>query len=203
MNELEMFRKAESYVMQHYSDEIESVREFLTIDLNDVDKCFFMRQYTHVVYCSGFNWDVVNDKWDKISDTYYHFDIPSIVLHESEIRLEAMKIIKYEKKIESILDTARWLNALSDTDFKQYLFDGKKNLNVFKNLGYIADKTKYHLGLCLGFDNAKPDVHITRLAKQFNKDPLIFCKDLSETTGLPVRVVDAILWRASKMGVIH
>jgi len=176
--------------------------EFLKIKLEEVDKEFFMRQYTHVVYCSGFKYQIVSDRWDEIEDVYYFFDVDSIVLFADQIQEEAMKIIGHKKKIEAILSTAKWLKTLSQDRFMRFLKDSSKNVNLFKQLGYIGDITKYHLALCLGFDVSKPDVHITRIATKFNEDPLLLCKNLSAKTGYPVRIVDAILWRASEQRVL-
>ena len=199
---IEVFEIAKNYIISNYPSDIETAMEFLKINLDEVDKTFFMRQYIHVVYCSGFKYQIVSDRWNDIEDVYYYFDPPSIVLFTDTIREEAMKIIGHRKKIEAILSTAKWLNILSEDKFKQFLQDAKKNIDLFKQLNYIGDITKYHLALCLGFDVSKPDVHITRIANRFNEDPLELCETLSKKTGYPVRIVDAILWRAAERGVI-
>ncbi|GAH39159.1 unnamed protein product, partial [marine sediment metagenome] len=102
---LELFHTAESYVVQHYYSEIKEARKLLKVTLEDVDKTYFMGKYIHVVYCSGFKWSVVNRRWDEIRDTYYYFDVDSIVLFTDEIREEAMKIIGHKNKIDAILKT--------------------------------------------------------------------------------------------------
>lgn len=199
---MEVFEIAKRYIIANYPSDIDTAIEFLKINLDEVDKTFFMGQYTHVVYCSGFKYQIVSERWGEIEDAYYFFDLPSIVLFTDSIREEAMKIIGHRKKIEAILSTAKWLNILSDEKFKRFLKDAEKNIDFFKQLSYIGDITKYHLALCLGFDVSKPDVHITRIANRFNEDPLELCKTLSKKTGYPVRIVDAILWRAAERGVI-
>ena len=199
---LDLFRRAEGYVTQHYYEDIETAKKFLEISLEDVGKGFFMCQYAHDVYCSGFRYEVVSKRWDEILDAYHDFDVDYIVLYKDKVRAEAMKIIAHTKKIEAILTTAKKIRDMSEERFKQFLFDCRKNLDLFKRLGYIGDVTKYHIALCLGLDVSKPDVHITRIANHFNKDPLSFCRDLAEETGYPVRIVDAILWRAAERGVL-
>lgn len=199
---LELFRTAEAYVLQHYYSDIENARELLKVKLEDLNKHYFMLQYTHVVYCSGFKWKVVDEKWLDILKVYYYFDLDLIVENMDEIRVKAMEIIGHRSKIEAILDTAKWLRLLPEERFRRFLLDGGKNLNLFKRLGYIGDITKYHLAFCLGVDVSKPDVHITRFADHFNKDPLTICKELSEETGHPIRIVDAILWRAAEQGIL-
>ena len=118
------------------------------------------------------------------------------------MKKEALKIINYERKIDAIIKTTKWLHETSESEFKRFLLDAQKDIKIFKQLDYIGDITKYHLALCLGFNVAKPDVHLTRIAGHFNKDPLELCKKLSQETGYPVRIVDAILWRAAERGII-
>lgn len=199
---LALFHKAESYVMQHYYSEIENARELLKVNLEEVNKHYFMLQYTHVVYCSGFKWEVVDKKWSDILKVYYYFDLDLMAENTDEIREKAREIIGHRRKIEAILNTAKWLRLLSEERFRQFLLDGRKNVDLFKRLDYIGDITKYHLAFCLGIDVSKPDVHITRIAKHFDRDPLSFCQELSDETGHPVRIVDAILWRAAERGVL-
>jgi len=202
MNEIEMFRKAESYVMQYFSEDVENTKELLKIKLEEVNKHYFMTQYTHVVYCSGFRWKVVDRKWPDIIKAYYYFDFDLIEENTEEIREKAKLIIAHKGKIEAILKTSKWLRTLTEEKFRQFLLDGGKNLNLYKRLDYIGDITKYHLAFCLGIDVSKPDVHITRFAEHFNKDPLTICKELSQKTGHPVRVVDSIIWRASEQKIL-
>ena len=199
---LDLFRVAEGFVLQHFKEDIETAKEFLKISLDAVGKGFFMCQYAHVVYCSGFRYEIVSRRWDEILDAYHDFDLEYIVLFSDQVRAEAMKIIAHKRKIEAILDTAKRVRNMSEATFKQFLFDCEKNLDLFKRLDYIGDVTKYHIALCLGLDVSKPDVHITRIANHFNQDPLSFCRDLAEETGYPVRIVDAILWRAAERGVL-
>ena len=200
---LEVFRKAESYVFQHHFSDIENARELLKVKLEEVNKHYFMLQYTHVVYCSGFRWKVINEKWYDIARAYRYFDLDLIAENLDEVREKAREIINHTRKIEAVLDTAKWLRLLSEERFRRFLLDGRKNVNLFKRLNYIGDITKYHLAFCLGIDISKPDVHITRFAEHFDKDPLTICKELSDETGHPVRIVDAILWRAAEQKVIN
>ena len=189
--------------MQHYYSEIENARELLKIKLEEVNKHYFMTQYTHVVYCSGFRWEIVDRKWLDIIKVYYYFDLDLMVENTNEIRDKAKEIIGHKRKIEAILSTAKWLRRLSEEQFRRFLLDGGKNVDLFKRLDYIGDITKYHLAFCLGVDVSKPDVHIARFANHFNRDPLTVCKELSEETGHPIRIVDAILWRAAERGVLN
>ena len=54
----------------------------------------------------------------------------------------------------------------------------------------------------MGFDVIKPDVHVQRIADYYDMDPFKMCEELSEQTGLPKRMIDAILWRAAEQGQI-
>ena len=77
---IEVFEIAKNYIIANYPSDIETAMEFLKINLDEVDKTFFMGQYVHVVYCSGFKYQIVSERWDKIENAYYYFDLPSICL---------------------------------------------------------------------------------------------------------------------------
>lgn len=203
MSLIQVFNEAFDFVSCKYPDELTSVYDFLKIDLEQVDKRFFYAQYIHVVYCSGFKWKVVNERWPEIEAAYHEFDYNYVSRNPHSTRQNAEKIINHQAKIKAIINTAHYLREVSEEKFKQFLRDGKKNINLFTQLPYIGDITKYHLGLCLGFDVAKPDVHIQRLADYYRMDPFEMVNQLSAQTGHPVRIIDAVLWRASEQRIVH
>ena len=198
-----LFATAQNYVETYYMEELETVEKFLEINPEDIDKQFFYAQYTHVVYCSGFRWSVVVEKWPRIERAYRNFDAEAVKRNRDQVQAEASLIINHKGKIKAILDTAEWLTNVSPEYLTRFIKDASQNIDMFKRLGYIGDITKYHLGLCMGFDIAKPDVHIQRLADRFNMDPFQMCKQIAGETGLTVRKVDAILWRAAEQGAIR
>lgn len=89
---------------------------------------------------------------------------------------------------------------------RQQLFVGylqaADKLAYCEQLPWVGPVTKYHLAKNLGADVAKPDVHLTRLAKAEGCSVQELCERLATMTGLRVATVDVILWRACAVGIV-
>lgn len=83
----------------------------------------------------------------------------------------------------------------------EYLVSDDK-LGFCRSLPWIGDITKYHLAKNLGFDVAKPDVHLQRLADREGCSVQSLCERLAAETGMRVATVDTLLWRACADGYI-
>lgn len=57
-----------------------------------------------------------------------------------------------------------------------------------------------HFAKNIGLNVAKPDVHLTRLAKHYGEPVQGLCSRLAETSGHRVSVVDYVLFRAAERG---
>jgi hypothetical protein len=56
--------------------------------------------------------------------------------------------------------------------------------------------TVWHLAKNLGFDAAKPDRHLVRIAEHYGFDhPRAFCTAIAQASSDPVKVVDLVVWR--------
>ena len=203
MSLIDVFRKAERFVKYNYSDDLKDVYYFLNINPDEISKEFFFRQYTHVVYCSGFRWAVVKEKWPQLQEAYYDFDYIKVNWNREQVKKAAQKIINHKAKINAMLEMAATLSEWNQEYFKSYIQLAKKNIDAFEGLPYIGKVTKYHLGICMGFNVIKPDTHIQRLADHYRLSPFEMCETLSNQTGHPIRIIDAILWRASEQKAIN
>ncbi len=85
---------------------------------------------------------------------------------------------------------------ISDKQWFEKLQHSPCKIIYLGSLPFIGDITKYHLARNLGIDVAKPDRHLTRLAKIFHYDDVQeMCKYLSDKTGDRIGTVDVVLWR--------
>lgn len=71
-----------------------------------------------------------------------------------------------------------------------------------KGLPFIGEITKWHLAKNLGYDVAKPDRHLVRIANRFNTDCFTLCRKLAKETGYRIATIDLIIWRAANLGFI-
>jgi len=78
----------------------------------------------------------------------------------------------------------------------------KANLSTpekLQELSYIGPVTRYHLARNIGLlDCVKPDLHLIRLAKHWGfADCVIMCKEMGDGSGLPLGIVDLVVWYAA------
>ena len=76
----------------------------------------WLSQMSKCIFQAGFNWKVVNNKWDDIEDVFDGFDIGRMgFMTDEEIgeHLSNPRIIRHGKKIAAIRDNAQFLAALA------------------------------------------------------------------------------------------
>jgi hypothetical protein len=78
----------------------------------------------------------------------------------------------------------------------------EQKLIYLDDLPHIGGITKYHLAKNFGVDVPKPDVHLQRLADHYGETVMALCQRLSVASGLAIRTVDVVLWRACATGLI-
>ena len=76
-------------------------------------------------------------------------------------------------------------------------------LEFLESLPWIGPVTRYHLAKNLGADEAKPDVHMERLARRDKTSTQALCRRLARRTGYRVATIDSILWRSCADGLLN
>lgn len=89
-----------------------------------------------------------------------------------------------------------------DELFERYTREYAK-LDFLALIPWIGPVTKHHLAKNLGFDTAKPDVHLERLARRDGTSAQTLCRRLARLTDYRVATVDTILWRACADGILN
>ena len=84
---------------------------------------------------------------------------------------------------------------------RQYLAAPDK-LSFCRSLPWIGAVTAWHVAKNFGVDCVKPDVHLQRLANVHGTTPHDLCSHLAVRTGLSLRAIDTVLWRACADGVL-
>ena len=75
-------------------------------------------------------------------------------------------------------------------------------LTFLESLPWIGKVTRHHLLKNMGGDEAKPDVHLERLALRSRTTVPRLCARLARQTGYRVATIDTILWRACADGIL-
>jgi len=193
----EMFKSALSRVVDRgWAFEVDHFRQ---LKFDQVDGSFFFQEYAHCVYASGFKWAYVNMYWPELTQAYRDWDYMEVCKYAPEVRVRALEIINYPKKVDAILSCASRLKSRGWEDFKHWL-ETMDLLVTPGKLGYIGPATRYHLARNIGADVAKPDRYMLDLANEYgyprtDAGVQALAKRISQLSGERVGVVDVVLWR--------
>ena len=160
----------------------------------------FLSKYAWVVFASGFNEKILEDKWEAIKKEFLDFSIRKItrVVSKNPRYFETRKMpIDNKRKIAAIIETAKRVDV---EDFRNFL-----DLDKMQDLGYIGEVTKFHLARNLGLDVGKPDRWMIRLSQRLGFPPTptgveSMFETFHKVTGERVGAIDVVLWRASQLG---
>jgi hypothetical protein len=155
----------------------------------------FLRELAWVVLCSGFRESTVRSRFESISLCFCDWESAYSILSSYEAcRRTALRCLNHPKKIDAILAAASTIFLTGFEGIRaRVLADPIEALQIFD---YIGEVTSLHLAKNLGFDVAKPDRHLVRIALSLNFDsPQRLCEVISEQTGDRIGTVDLILWR--------
>ena len=75
-------------------------------------------------------------------------------------------------------------------------------LGFLQTMPWIGPVTRHHLAKNLGAGQAKPDVHLQRLARRNRTTVKRLCARLARQTGYRAATIDTVLWRACADGIV-
>ena len=171
------YNRAKAFVISKgYQEEIDIVNNRTFESQDEFD---FLSEYIYVVLNAGMK----NQVAEKIFARY------------CKIGAEAVKHKGKRKAIEEV-----------EQHYKSWFFGLSHKASIEDKLDFLETKpwigpiTKFHLARNLGIDVAKPDRHLTRLAKDLNfRDVMSMCKVIADCTGERIGVIDVVLWRNANL----
>lgn len=155
----------------------------------------FLREAAWVVLSSGFRESVVRRHFPYLSICFYDWKSAALIIEDAKTCIGLAKLrFCNERKLRAIVSISDRLATHGYSDFKKNLIYSP--LVALKELPFIGPVTSLHLAKNLGFQVAKPDRHLQRLAYNYGYvDVDRFCTDISQITTKPVAIVDTVLWR--------
>lgn len=142
----------------------------------------FWLEYAWVVLNSGMKNQIAQKIWDKVRPVV-------------EAGRSASEVFGHVGKCKAIDYVWQHREKL----FQDYLKDTDK-IEFLKILPWIGPITCWHLAKNYGFDCAKPDRHLVRIAGAEGVDTL--CRRLAAATHDRVATVDLVIWRAANLGLV-
>ncbi|MDQ3814937.1 MAG: hypothetical protein M3347_13415 [Armatimonadota bacterium] len=153
----------------------------------------FLQEYVWVIYAAGFSTQVLESKFPALRSAFKDFALEKMSRMRS---IEpALKVIRHERKAQSVLRGAQLIAKEGFTNFKARIStEGVDSLAKLPGIGPI---TKDHLARNIGLASVpKNDVWIARLVQLFhaqNHNEMV-C-DLSKKFNEEPGVVDYVLWQ--------
>lgn len=190
---LATFQRAWKAVTQSpVSAEIAWQRTVLPEHFTETD---LLREAAWVILCGGFREATVRRVFDHVSLCFFDWSSAAEITEVAASCITAAcAVFNNRRKLSAIVNVARRIERVGFAELKHRII-GEPVIEL-RHFPYIGDVTVWHLAKNLGFDVAKPDRHLIRLARRHGfGDAHALCSALSHATGEPVRVVDLVLWR--------
>lgn len=193
MTAVETFSRAlDAMELEGCHDEIEWQRNRSVDGLTEQE---FLSETAWVILNSGFKEAVVRTKFDYISLCFLDWVSAGEIVRSKEYCVaSALSAFGNVRKMKAIANVAEIVEDLSFPSLKKSFQSNP--IQELRKLPHIGPVTVWHLAKNLGFDVAKPDRHLVRLALSHGYDCVhSFCATIAESTGEKVAVVDLVLWR--------
>lgn len=190
------FKKAHEFAQGYYGDELKRIG-FIRFD--QVGPNFFFMEYIWVVHATGFSAKAVGKFMAKLVEAYGSWDV--LADESFDDAFSRVKLVcNNPQKAKAIWKMAGIIrDGTKAQGFAQFRDEKLSTPDLLATLPYIGKVTCFHLGRNIGLlDCVKPDLHLIRLAQHFKlKDCTTMCKKMGEGTGLPLGIVDLIVWYAA------
>jgi hypothetical protein len=188
----ERYLDAKEFVLARgYAPEIDWQEERDPDRVSDRD---FMAQAAWVVLSAGLSARTVQGRFGALTVAFLEWDPFEIDNHHERCVADARELFRHEGKLRAIVNFARILADGQRRDLTELIRrDGPDSLEY---LPYMGPATSRHLAKAIGFDIAKPDRHLVRLASRVgatSADEL--CQGLGSYLTERTSVVDLVLWR--------
>lgn len=175
----------------------------------------FFRECAWAVYTAAVKMKVVEERWTQIEQAFLRWDYQEICKHEASVRSAAMRIPvrNYRRKVDAVIAIAHWMcqegwdtiaNKLQGgltRDTQGNYVPAQGIIPYLDRRPMIGETNAIFVLKNLGYDVAKPDMLLKRLAAKFgypgDTDGVQrFALDISGLTLERVSVVETVLWNA-------
>jgi len=197
--------------------EINRARSLNPTSINSND---FLREYAWTVFNSGIKMRIIRKKWDSLQKVFSYWDHQEISKHKEQVRANALLVFNNHEKIGAVLDSTDFIDKQGWEVIKSNILQGMIRTDngnflpskrffdyVSSNFSWLGLTNRRYLAKNLGFDIAKDDRHLRRLAEQYGyqKDAdgvQTFVEKIARYAGERISVTETVLWNACEAGAI-
>jgi hypothetical protein len=193
---LTYFEKAKRFVSDYYSATLATIA---STKFDEVSPEFFYREFCWTVCTSGFNAKIVSRFFHQLMCALAPVNsyIQGGDIDISTPRSKALVVFGNARKIDAMIECAKILRAgIENKTWAVYRNEELNTPDKLTKLPYIGEITKFHLARNCGMlDYMKPDLHLTRISSHWGfENPVSLCKSLSKENGMPIGLIDLILF---------
>lgn len=165
------------------------------IDFNKLTKEKFLEEMSWVILASGMSDKVIRKIFPKIRQALLNFQsVGSIVDTKDDCILSMLKVFKHRRKIEAIIHVAQYLNKNSIYHIQCRIKN--EGIAFIKSFPFMGNATAFHFAKNIGFNVAKPDRHLLRIADALGyATPASLCEEIAEIIQEKVSLIDLVIWR--------
>ena len=190
------FQKALVFARTFYAeqmDQIASVKHEL------VNPAHFFCEYMWVVHATGFSAKAVGKFMPRLVEAYGPYnELAERSLEDATGRVKV--VCNNPQKIKAVHTASRLLrDGIKAHGWDEFKRQKLSTPDLLQKLPYVGPVTCFHLARNIGLlDCVKPDLHLIRLAEHWKfKDCTEMCKKMGEGSGLPLGIVDLVVWYAA------
>ncbi len=166
-----------------------------TRSLSSLGESEFLQETAWVILCSGMREAVIRRLFSAVSSAFLKWSSAAVIArHRGTCEAMAVSVFHHPAKVAAI---ASMCERVAEAGFDAVrLAIQREGLGFLRTLDFIGPVTSFHLAKNIGLDVAKPDRHMTRIAKAAGlNSPHDLCRVISGVTGDRIGVVDLVLWR--------
>ena len=155
----------------------------------------FLKEAAWVILSSGMRETIVRRVFGGISAAFLDWKSAASVAHNRKAcEARAVRLFHHPAKIAAIASVCERVSKVGFATTLRAIQTG--GLGFLRTFDFIGPVTGFHLAKNIGLDVAKPDRHLTRIARAVNLgNPQELCRIISVATGDRISVVDLVLWR--------
>ena len=142
---------------------------------------------------------VIRRKFNGISASFKDWSSSKLITEDAKACVrQALCQFQHVGKISAILFLCKYMDAVGFNEWRPCAFQDP--IQSFQEFPFIGPAAACHLAKNLGFDVAKSDRHLVRLASHHGYASVDeFCNHISSSVGDSVTTVDTVLWRFSAL----
>lgn len=165
------------------------------LSFDELEESSFLRESAWVVLSSGMRESVVRAKFPQVSSAFFDWQSAACIwTNRCTCRKRALESFNHQGKIDAIITICGRVQTIGFEKVKEGI--RTRSMPYIQEFPYMGPATSYHLAKNIGLPVAKPDRHLTRVAKALGyATPAELCSDISAAVGDRVPVVDLVIWR--------